>query len=81
MQIIIDMADDGTVTVEADGIPPSTYESKEDALEFVSGLLGQEEVPEEAEEDGGESDGMKSEDQAMWNQEAAARPANPNLMN
>lgn len=74
MQIIIDMAEDGTVTVEADGIPPSTYESAEEAIEFVQGLLGGGEM-EEPEEAAPESD-----EEAMWNEEASRRPKTMGLM-
>lgn len=80
MQIIINVAEDGLVTVEADGIEPSTYESAAEAVEFVQGLLGGGEMEEEPEEvEGAES--PESDEQAMWDEEASNRPANPNLMN
>lgn len=82
MQIIINVADDGLVTVEADGIEPSTYESAEEAVEVVQGLLGGGEMEEPDEPEEGEgAESPESDEQAMWDEEAARRPANPNLMN
>lgn len=74
MQIIINVAEDGLVTVEADGIEPSTYESAEDAVEVVQGLLagGEMEEPEEA--------APASDEEAMWNEEASRRPKTMGLM-
>ena len=74
MQIIINMAEDGLITVEADGIEPSTYESAAEAIEFVQGLLGggEMEEPEEA--------APESEEEAMWNEEASRRPKTMGLM-
>ena len=75
MQIIINMAEDGLITVEADGIEPSTYESAEEAIEFVQGLLGggEMEEPEAPME-------PESEEEAMWNEEASRRPKTMGLM-
>ena len=78
MQIIINVAEDGLVTVEADGIEPSTYESAEEAVEFVQGLLGGGEMEEPEEGEGAES--PESDEQAMWNEEAARRPKSMGLM-
>lgn len=75
MQIVIDVADDGLISVSYDGQEPSTYESAEEAVEFVQGLLGggdmeEPEAPMEPE----------SEEEAMWNEEAARRPKTMGLM-
>ena len=72
MQIVINVADDGQITVEADGQEPYMCETTEECLEYVEGLMpgGEEPEPEEAEPDMA----------AMWNEEAAMRPRNPNMM-
>ena len=73
-QITITIGDDGQMTVEADGREPYACSSPEECLDYVEGLL----TGEEAAEEPGE---MPSGDMAtMWNEEAAKRPENPNLM-
>lgn len=65
MQITITMDEQsGQLTVEADGKEPYSCESTEDCLEYVEGLLS-----------GGEMDA-----EAMWNEEAAKRPPEPEMM-
>lgn len=76
MQIVINVADDGQITVEADGQEPYMCETTEECLEYVEGLMpgGEEPEPEE------EAEEAEPDVAAMWNEEAAMRPKNPNLM-
>lgn len=72
--ITITIDDDGQITVEADGREPYACSSPDECLDYVEGVMRGEEPAEEAGE-------MQSGDMAeMWNQEAAKRPQNPNLM-
>lgn len=73
MQIVINVADDGRITVEADGQEPYQCESTEECLEYVEGLMpgGEELEPAEPAE---------PDMAAMWNEEASMRPRNPNMM-
>lgn len=65
MQITITMDEQsGQLTVEADGKEPYMCESTDECLEYVEGLL-----------EGGEMDA-----EAMWNEEAAKRPPEPEMM-
>ena len=73
MQIVINVADDGRITVEADGREPYQCETTEECLEYVEGLMPGDEGLEPAEE-------AESDMAAMWNEEAAMRPRNPNMM-
>ena len=80
-RITIEIDDEGraSVTAEMDGAEPQMmdFESADEALEAVEGMLEPEvepmpgEEPEMAEE---------PDMEAMWNEEAAARPRNPNMM-
>ena len=78
MQITINVDDQtGQITVEADGREPYSCESTEECMDYLEGLLTGGEPAEEA----GEGEPMPSGDMAeMWNEEAAKRPGNPNLM-
>lgn len=78
MQITINVDDQtGGITVEADGREPYACESADECLDYLEGMLKGEEAAEEA----GEGEAMPSGDMAeMWNDEAAKRPSNPNLM-
>ncbi|NBT76518.1 MAG: hypothetical protein EBT15_11270 [Betaproteobacteria bacterium] len=75
--ITITMADDGTLTVDSpDMDQPYQCESVDECLEYVSDMIKGEESnePYQAEEK------AEPDVKAMWNQEAAKRPQNPNLM-
>lgn len=78
MQITITLDEQtGGITVEADGREPYQCESSAECLDYLEGLLTGGEPAEEA----GEGEPMPSGDMAaMWNEEAAKRPTNPNLM-
>lgn len=78
MQITITIDEaSGRITVEADGREPYECSSSEECLDYLEGLMGGENEAEEA----GEGEEMPSGDMAeMWNEEAAKRPANPNMM-
>jgi len=78
MQITINIDEaSGRITVEADGREPYECSSSEECLDYLEGLMTGGEPAEEA----GEGEAMPSGDMAeMWNEEAARRPSNPNLM-
>lgn len=78
MQITITIDEaSGRITVEADGREPYECSSSQECLDYLEGLL----MGENAAEEAGEGEEMPSGDMAeMWNEEAAKRPANPNLM-
>lgn len=75
-RITIEVADDGSVTVMAESpdeeMETMEFDNVEDAMQAVKGLIMDQEMDQEMEE---EPD-MKS----MWNEEAAKRPTNPNMM-
>lgn len=76
-QITITMADDGRITVESpDMDKPYACSSVDECLEYVSDMLKGEEAnePDQAQEE------AEPSPEAMWNEEAAKRPGNPNLM-
>ena len=80
-RITIEIEDDGRITVmaESPGDEEGEMESMEfdnidDAMQAVKGLMMDEEMDRGMEEE--EEPDMES----MWNEEAAKRPANPNLM-
>lgn len=76
-QITITMADDGRITVESpDMEQPYTCDSVDECLEYVSDML----KGEEANEPGQAEEAAEPSMEAMWNEEAAQRPAQPNLM-
>ncbi len=65
MQITITMNDQsGQLTVEAEGKEPYTCESAEECLDYVEMLL----------------EGPETDAQAMWNEEAAKRQPEPEMM-
>lgn len=73
-QITITLADDGQITVEADGQEPYQCASSEECLDYLEGLIGDE----TQEREQAEMAGMNAA--KAWNEEAAKRPQNPNLM-
>ena len=77
MQITINIDETtGQMTVEAEGQEPYVCESLEECLAHVEALITGEPV-EQAEE----AEEMPAGDMAeMWDQEAAKRPPNPNMM-
>lgn len=73
-QITITIADDGQISVEADGQEPYQCSSSEECLDYLEGLMG-DETPQ------GEKAEMAGMDMAkMWDEEAGKRPGNPNMM-
>lgn len=77
MQITITVDETtGQMTVEAEGQEPYACESLEECLAHVESLITGEPV-----EEGEEAAEMPQGDMAaMWDEEAAKRPQNPNLM-
>lgn len=77
MQITITLDEQsGQPLVEAEGREPYSCESPEECLDYVEGLLGGEPA-----EEAGEGEAMPSGDMAaMWDEEAAKRPPQANLM-
>lgn len=72
--ITIEMADDGTMTVMADGMQePYVCKSSEECMQVVGQMLGGE-SGEASEEQTAEGYGQ------MWNEEAASRKPQPGLM-
>ena len=75
MQITINVDDQsGQITVEAEGREPYACESAEECLDYLEGMLKGEEPAEEA------GEGEQPSAESMWNEEAAKRPGQPNLM-
>ena len=67
MQIVINVADDGLITLEADGQDPQQFESSEELLEALEPMLPAGEPSDPAEEmDEGDP-------QMLWDQEAKRR--------
>lgn len=66
MQIVINMADDGRITVEAEGQEPYQCESAEECLQYLGQILG--------------AGGAAEAPEAMWEEEAAKRPPQPGMM-
>lgn len=78
-RITIEIADDGRITVmaESPGDEEGEMESMEfdnidDAVQAVKGLMMDEEMDRGMEEE--------PDMESMWNEEAAKRPVNPNMM-
>lgn len=67
MQIVINQAEDGRITVEADGREPYACESAQECLDYLQGLLMGENAAEEA------GEGEEPDMAAMWNEEAEKR--------
>lgn len=76
VSINIEIDDAGAATVTVDGGEPQAFDSAADAGQYVADMLSGEAAEEAAE--AGEGDEMNAA--TMWNEEAANRPANPNLM-
>lgn len=79
-RITIEVADDGRVTVTAESpgedVETMDFASVDEAAGAVRELMT------DAVEDAGETSGEEAQPDAaaMWDQEAATRPQNPNLM-
>ena len=77
-RITIEVADDGRVTVTAESpgeeVETMDFDSVEEAAGAVRELLL------DAQEDAGAAEGAEPDMAAMWDEEAARRPAQPNMM-
>jgi hypothetical protein len=73
-RITIEVADDGRVSVMAESpdeeMETMEFDNVEDAMQAVKGLIMDQEMDEE----------METDEETMWNEEAAKRPTNPNMM-
>jgi acylphosphatase len=73
-RITIEVADDGRVSVMAESpdeeMETMEFDNVEDAMQAVKGLIMDQEMDEE----------METDEETMWNEEAAKRPMNPNMM-
>lgn len=86
-RITIEVADDGRVTVMAESpgedMETMDFESVDEAAGAVQELLmdagGQDAMSEMAEPEMGD-EMVEADMEAMWDEEAAARPKNPNMM-
>lgn len=79
-RITIEVEDDGRITVmaespgeEGDEMETMEFDNIDDAVQAVKGLMMDEEMDKEMESEEGEAE-------SMWNEEAAKRPMNPNMM-
>lgn len=79
-RITIEVEDDGRITVmaespgeEGDELETMEFDNIDDALQAVQGLMMDEEMDKEMESEEGDME-------SMWNEEAAKRPMNPNMM-
>lgn len=79
-RITIEVEDDGRITVmaespgeEGDELETMEFDNIDDAVQAVKGLMMDEEMDEEMESEEGDME-------SMWNEEAAKRPMNPNMM-
>lgn len=83
MQITI-TAEDGQLTVQADGKEPYMCESAAECIDYVEGLLAEagmaEAPPTEAGEEAEPAEMAEGDMVEMWNAEAAKRPPQANLM-
>lgn len=74
-RITIEVGDDGRITVMAESpdeeMETMEFDNIDDAMQAVKGLMMDEEMDKESEE---------GETESMWNEEAAKRPMNPNMM-
>ena len=77
-RITIEVEDDGRITVmaespgeEGEEMETMEFDNIDDAMQAVKGLMMDEEMDKESEE---------GETESMWNEEAAKRPVNPNMM-
>jgi len=77
-RITIEVADDGRVTVTAES-PGEEVETMDfDNVEEAAGAVR--ELMLDAQEDAAEGEGAQPDMAAMWDEEAARRPAQPNMM-
>ena len=77
-RITIEVADDGRVTVTAES-PGEEVETMDfDSVEEAAGAVR--ELMLDAQEDAAEGEGAQPDMAAMWDEEAARRPAQPNMM-
>ena len=79
-RITIEVEDDGRITVmaespgeEGEEMETMEFDNIDDAMQAVKGLMMDEEMDKEMESEEGETE-------SMWNEEAAKRPMNPNMM-
>ena len=79
-RITIEVEDDGRITVmaespgeEGEEMETMEFDNIDDAMQAVKGLMMDEEMDKEMESEEGEAE-------SMWNEEAAKRPMNPNMM-
>jgi len=79
MQIVI-MAEEGQITVEADGAEPYQCSSIAECSEYIKGLLAEAGIPEEPPSEAGDEAMPQGDMSAMWEEEAAKRPVQANLM-
>lgn len=80
MQITITV-EDGQITVQADGKEPYMCSTADECSEYVEGLLAEAGVAEETPAEAGEEAEMPAGDMSeMWNEEAAKRAPQRNLM-
>ena len=75
MQITI-LVEDGQINVAADGKEPYRCSSAEECSDYIEGLLTEAGIPEEPPSEAGE----EMEPEAMWDEEAAKRAPQANLM-
>ena len=79
-RITIEVEDDVRITVmaespgeEGDELETMEFDNIDDAMQAVQGLMMDEQMDKEMESEEGEAE-------SMWNEEAAKRPMNPNMM-
>lgn len=79
-RITIEVEDDGRITVmaespgeEGDELETMEFDNIDDAMQAVQGLMMDEQMDKEMESEEGDME-------SMWNEEAAKRPTNPNMM-
>jgi hypothetical protein len=76
------MVEDGQITVNADGAEPYMCSTIAECSEYLGGLLAEAGVPDQTPAQADQTADMAEmpSDDSMWDEEAAKRPANPNLM-
>lgn len=77
MQITITV-EGGQISVQADGKEPYACSSIDECGEYIEGLLTEAGIPEESPAEAGQEPAMQPE--TMWNEEAAKRAPQANLM-
>lgn len=80
-RITIEVGDDGRITVmaespgdEGEEMETMEFDNIDDAMQAVQGLMMDEQMDQEQETQG------EPDTETMWNEEAAKRPMNPNMM-